>query len=169
VRHIGAQRFREAFAGHGTRMAKYFAGSVIATFVSTGTLVALFQLALVGSRAASLSGSAAGAVVNYYLNRSWTWERRGRADFRRELVPYWGTVVVTAVIAAVAVGAVNALVGHLTEDRPIQTAANVVTFLGVYGVSFFVKYRVFDQLFRLHAPEVQPAACAAASEAGPRT
>jgi putative flippase GtrA len=155
VKRFVSRRYHGVLDRHGVRMAKYFTGSVIATVVSVATFAALFGGAVLESKASSLAGSAAGAIVNYFLNRNWTWERRGRADFRRELVPYWGTVVVTAVVAAAAVGAVNAVVAHFTDDRRLRTVANVVTFLGVYGLSFLVKYRLFDRLFRHHAPAAE--------------
>src|SRR5205814_7055913 len=93
------------------------------------------------------TASATGAVANYFLNRRWTWQRRGRADFRKELVPYWATVVITALIAAAATGFVNAIVREHTDNRSVRTLVNTVTFLAVYAVSFVVKYVVFDRLF----------------------
>lgn len=136
---------------HGARMAKYLTGSIVAMLVSTVTFMGTFGPGVLGSKSASLAASATGAIANYFLNRRWTWGRRGRADFQRELVPYWTTVVVTAVVAAGVTGAVNAIVRDITSDRGIRTIANTCAFLATYGVSFLVKYRMFDRLFaRVH-------------------
>jgi putative flippase GtrA len=143
-------------AQHGLKMLKYLAGSVAATIVSTLTFVLTFGPALLGSRGASLAASATGAVVNYVLNRRWTWQQRGRADFRKELLPYWTTVVVTAVAAALITGLVNSIVRDHSDSRGLRTAVNALTFLGVYGLSFVVKYFIFDRLFA--SPKEQPAA-----------
>lgn len=128
-------------------MAKYLTGSVAATAVSAVTFMATFGPGVLGSKGASLTASAAGAVTNYFLNRRWTWGRRGRAHVRRELVPYWTTIAVTAVIAAGVTGVVNAVGRDLTADRGVRTIANTCAFLGTYGALFLVKYRIFDRLF----------------------
>jgi len=132
---------------HGRKMFRYLTGSVVATVVSTITFIATFGPALLGSRGASLAASATGAIANYFLNRQWTWQRQGRASVRHELVPYWATVVVTAVLAALCTGAVNALVRQHTDDRALRTAINTITYLAVYALSFVVKYLIFDRLF----------------------
>lgn len=153
-------RARRLRAEHGRKMAKYFAGSIAATLVSTGTFMGTFGPGLLGSKSASLAASATGAVTNYFLNRNWTWERRGRASFRRELLPYWATVVTTALVAALVTGGVNAIVRHYSSDRTLRTLINTCAFLAVYGGSFLVKYRLFDRLFAGNRE-------AAATETGP--
>src|SRR5205814_5450973 len=104
-----------------------------------------FGVGLLGSKGASLTASATGALANYFLNRNWTWGRRGRADVRRELIPYWRTVVLSAIVAAAVTGGVNALLRHLHADRPVRTLVNTIAFVGTYGVLFLVKYRLFDR------------------------
>jgi putative flippase GtrA len=141
------ERLVQLRAQHALKMLRYLTGSVVATVVSTVTFLVTFGPGLLGSRGASLSASATGAVANYFLNRRWTWQRRGRADVRRELLPYWATVVATALVAAVATGFVNAIVRDHTDNRSVRTLVNTLTFLGVYAVSFVVKYVVFDRLF----------------------
>jgi putative flippase GtrA len=149
-------RARRLAAEHKVKVVKYLTGSILATVVSAVTYVATFGPALLGSRSASLASSATGAVCNYFLNRRWTWQRTGRADLRRELVPYWATVIATALVAAVVTGWVNGLVRAHTDSRGVRTAVNTLTFLAIYGVSFVVKYVVFDRLFSRPEPVVGP-------------
>jgi putative flippase GtrA len=131
-------------------MAKYFVGSVIAFFVSTVTFGVGFGTGLLGSKGASLTASAAGAIVNYFLNRNWAWGKRGRADVRRELIPYWRTVIVTAIAAAVVTGAVNAVLRDMDTARAVRTVVNTIAFVATYGIAFLFKYRMFDRLFGGH-------------------
>ncbi|MFL6138337.1 MAG: hypothetical protein ACJ74O_11105 [Frankiaceae bacterium] len=156
---------RELVAGqHRIRMSRYFAGSVICTIISAVTFMVAFGFDLLGSRGASLLSSATGAVAGYYLNRSWAWGRRGRADVRRELVPYWTTIVLTAIAAALVTGAVNHVVVGITDHRGVRMLFDTAAFLGTYLVSFVVKYVVFNRLFA--GPGEAPADERAARDAG---
>jgi putative flippase GtrA len=147
---FNAKRLRSVRKRHGRRMAKYFIGSVIAFFVSTATFGVAFGTGLLGSKGASLTASATGAIVNYFLNRNWAWGVRGRADVRRELIPYWRTVIVTAIAAALVTGAVNAVMRDMGTDRSVRTVVNTIAFVATYGIAFLFKYRMFDRLFRGH-------------------
>jgi putative flippase GtrA len=152
---------RRLIDDHGGRMAKFVTGSAIATVVATGTFVAVFGSGLLGSKASSLVSSAVAAVVAYFLNRHWTWGRRDRADLRSEMLPYWGMVIGTAIVAALVTGAANNLVRTITPDRGIRTVTNAIAYLGTYGVFFLLKYRVFHALFHQEEEEQRSAGVAA--------
>jgi putative flippase GtrA len=142
------QSLRDVITGeHRIRMGRYLMGSVICTVISVVTFMVAFGFDLLGSRGASLLSSATGAIAGYYLNRTWAWGKRGKADWRRELVPYWGTIVVTAVAAALVTGLVNHLVASVTDHHGVRTLFDAAAFLGTYLVSFVVKYVVFNRLF----------------------
>ncbi len=129
------------------RKAKYLVGSILASVVSSLTFVAMFGPGLLGAKGSSLVASATGAVAAYFLRRRWAWGRRGRANFRAEVVPYWTTVAVTAIAAAVVIDFVNAIVRDATADRFVRTTVNTMAFIGTYAATFVFKYRVFDRLF----------------------
>lgn len=159
--NLSAERLRGVRRRHGRRMAKYFVGSVIAFVVSTVTFGVAFGTGLLGSKGASLTASATGAIVNYFLNRNWAWGKRGRADMRRELIPYWRTVILTAIAAALVTGAVNAILRDMDAARSVRTVLNTIAFVATYGIAFLFKYRMFDRLFGSHhRRHDQPAAAA---------
>ena len=154
VRRRITQAWHSAARG---KLIRYALGSVVSFGVSEVTLVALFAPHLLGARGASLVASVAGLIPGYFLNRNWAWGRRGRSDFWREVAPYWVSVVVSAVVAAVSIGAVNTAVADLS--RPVRTVLNAATYLAVYGVFFVAKFILFNRLFA--APPVTPVADAA--------
>ena len=90
---------RESLAA---RFSRYTAGSIVAFAVSEAALIVFFGAGLVGAAAASVLAFVAGAIPNYFLNRSWVWKRRGRINVHRELVPYVLVSVVTLAVAAIA-------------------------------------------------------------------
>ncbi len=125
---------------------RYVGGSVVAAGCSEVTLVVLYGLLHVAPGLASVLAWLAGAVPNFWLNRSWAWRRRGRPDLRREVLPYVVIVLVTLALATVLTGAVD----HWARDATGSTMRVVLvagTFLGVYVAVFVLRFLLLDRLF----------------------
>ena len=90
----------------------------------------------------------AGAVPNYWLNRSWTWQRRGRPSLTREVLPYVAIILVTLVLAAVVTRGVDAWLRDAGASGSTRTVVVAVAFLGVYVAMFALRYLLLDRLFR---------------------
>lgn len=120
---------------------KYAIGSVLAGLASEATLLATYGSRLLGPRPASIAGWAAGALLNYGLNRWWAWGRRGRASLRRELLPYWAITLATVAISAWATGAADRVARGLSGEPRLAFVGGA--FLAVYGVMFAVKFVLY--------------------------
>ncbi len=127
---------------------RYAAGSVVATVCSEVTFLVLYGPVHAGTTTASVLGWLAGALPNYWLNRTYAWRRQGRASLRSEVLPYIAIVLVTLVLATVATGAADRLLQHLEVAESVRWAAVGATFLGVYGVVFVLRFLLLDKLFR---------------------
>src|SRR4051794_21822034 len=138
---------RPAPAGMPGKALRYVGGSIVAAACSEATLVVLYGLLHVAPGPASCVAWLAGAVPNYWLNRSWTWRRRGRPDVRREVLPYVAIVLVTLGLATLATAAVD----RWSRDGDTGSTARVVlvagTFLTVYVGMFLLRFVLFDRLF----------------------
>jgi putative flippase GtrA len=138
------------------RWFRYSAGSVVSFGVSELTLVLLFEPHILGAKGAAGVASLAGVIPGYFLNRNWAWGRRGRSDLLREVLPYWVTIAVTTVLAALIIGGVND--AAISESRTIRTAINAGTYLVVYLFFFVAKFMLFQRwLFRPAAPDAPDA------------
>jgi len=138
-----------------TKIFRYAAGSVVATVCSEVTFLLLYGPASASPALASTLGWLAGAVPNYWLNRSWTWQRQGRPSLTRELLPYVAIVLGTVALAVAATSiADHALSGAEVSDG-LRVSLVGGTFLGVYGVVFVLRFFLLDQLFR-RAPTTPP-------------
>ncbi len=129
------------------RMARYGAGSVVATVCSQATFLVLYGPVGASTTVTSTFAWLAGAIPNYWMNRSWTWGRRGRPSLRRELLPYAAIVFGTLGLAIVATS-----VGATLLDRTsISHATHVLLVWGiyflVYVVMFAFRFLLFDRLF----------------------
>lgn len=131
----------------GTRMFRYAAGSVVATVCSEAMFLLVYGVFHGGSVGASVLGWFAGAVPNYFLNRSWTWGRKGRHDLRREILPYAAIVLVTVGLASLTTHAAGVLVPRLTSTHWLQVGVVGAVYLATYGVLFTARFMLLDRLF----------------------
>ena len=148
--------------GHLVRkLMRYAAGSMVATVCSYATFVFCYGLVHTGTAVASTIGWLAGAIPNYWLNRSWTWRRSGRPHLGRELLPYIAIVLVTVLLAVVATSVADSMLQRADVSDAWRTVLVSGTFLAVYGVVFLLRFFLLDKLFTHPAPppaSVEPVA-----------
>jgi putative flippase GtrA len=125
----------------------YSAGSVVAAASSEATLLVCYGLLGLSPAVSSVLAWFAGAVPNYWLNRTWTWGRRGRPSLRRELLPYVAIILVTLLLAALATRAVDQWLRDSASSSTTRLVFVGGTFLGVYVVMFVLRYVLLDRLF----------------------
>ncbi len=133
---------------------RYTGGSVVAAGCSELTLLLLYGLLDLSPGWSSSLAWVAGALPNYWLNRSWAWRLRGRPDLLREVLPYAMIVALTLALAIASTRAVDESLraaGTAAETRVFLVAA---TFLGVYVAVFFLRFLLLDRLFS-HDPTSQ--------------
>ena len=135
-------------SGRVRRLTTYTAGSAIAAGCSEVALVVCYGLLDMAPAVSSTIAWVAGAVPNYWLNRSWTWQRRGRPSFRREVLPYVAIILATLLLAAVVTKAVDGWLRGADVSGTARTVAVAAAFLGVYVIMFVVRYLLLDRLFR---------------------
>jgi putative flippase GtrA len=141
-----AQVVRRSLVG---RLTRYTAGSVVATVCSEVTFLLVYGVFHGGSVLASVLGWLAGAVPNYFLNRSWAWGRKGRHDLRREVLPYAAIVLVTVGVASVTTHVAGVLVPRLISTHWLQVGVVGIVFLATYGVLFAARFVLLDRVFGL--------------------
>lgn len=122
---------------------RYTIGSVAAMAASELTLLLVYGLHEGGTQLAASAGWAAGAVVNYFLNRNWAWGRRGRAHPLKELVPYWLTAVAGLLLSMAATSAAGDFAPRLSHDHTTDTLIIGAVYLVTYGFLFIAKFALF--------------------------
>jgi putative flippase GtrA len=122
---------------------RYTLGSIAAMAASELTLLLVYGLHVGGTQVAASAGWAAGAVVNYFLNRNWTWGKRGRAHPLKELLPYWLTAVAGLLLSMWATGAAGDLAPRLSHDHTVVTLIVGTAYLVTYGFLFIAKFILF--------------------------
>jgi putative flippase GtrA len=128
------------------RLARYTAGSVLATVCSEAAFVVAYGPAGAGPRVAGVVGFVAGAIPNYGLNRRWAWQRRGRAPLAREVLPYVAVVLATAALATAAGSLADGHLRGLALPRALQVALVGLAYLLPYGSVFLLKFLLLEWL-----------------------
>ncbi len=148
-------RLGELWHRWGGKVMRYATGSVVAAICSETVFVIMYGGLNTTTTWATIVGWLAGALPNYWLNRTWTWRLRGRPRFVDEVLPYVAIIVVTLVTAVVATDQVdNWLAGH-SLSHGVNVVLVAATFLGVYGVMFLLRFFLLDRLF--HRIDREPA------------
>ncbi len=123
---------------------RYTGASVIAGVISEVVFVITYWFGAV-PLVASLVAFVAGAVPNYLMNRYWAWQRRGRPNRGREVLPYAVIVIVTALIAILVTTAADRWVREHVTAHALQVTLVAIAFLATYGAMFILKFILFDR------------------------
>jgi putative flippase GtrA len=132
--------------------------SLLAGVTSETVLLVTYGPGLLGPQAAAAMAWAAGAVVNYRLNRGWAWGRRGRADLWRELLPYWAITLTSLAVSVWTTGLADRIAARLFETEGLRSAFVGGAFLTVYGLMFLVKFTLYHFIVFRDRPRTRTAA-----------
>jgi putative flippase GtrA len=147
---------RPVRAGLSHKVLRYGAGSVVATVCSQSTFLLVYGVLGASTTLASVLAWFAGAVPNYWMNRSWTWGQRGRPSFRRELLPYAGIILGTLVLAILATSGMARILDGTSVSHGVRTLVVSGTYFLVYAVMFVFRFVLFDRLFAQPAASPEP-------------
>ena len=150
------------------RLAKFTAGSAVATVISEVAFLLMYGLLHAGTRLAGVVAFVAGAIPNWALNRRWTWQRRGRPRLGREVMPYVAVVIATAVAATALSGLADDWVRALDTPRSVQVGLVGMAYLLPFGVVFLLKFVLFERVVFSGPPERSPAAAPPVGSGEPR-
>jgi len=126
------------------RATKSLVGSVVATMCSEVAFALSYGTNLLGTTGASALAFVAGAIPNYFLNRSWAWQRHGRVRVWREVVLY----VIVSLLSFAASALVTAWAAHAsrhyTSDHLTKTLLVSAAYLATYTVLFGAKFAAYE-------------------------
>lgn len=139
----------------GKKLIRFTLVSVVSTVTSFVAIALLYGLKVIpGILMATLVGNLIASLPAYNLNRRWTWGKRGRSHWRKEILPFW---IMTALgIGVSQLGALYARdlvkTHHLSHlvNTGLVAGANIVSF----AIFWVLKLIVFNRIFRVHEIEV---------------
>jgi putative flippase GtrA len=138
----------------GKKLIRYTTVSASSTVISFLALTAFYGLKIIPSVIwSTLAGNLVASVPAYQLNRRWTWGKRGKSGFRREVAPFWAMTFVG--IGVSLVGAVWAR--HEVRSHQWSHLANTAlvsfTNLASFAIFWVLKLIVFNRIFHVETIE----------------
>lgn len=134
----------------GRKLIRYTLVSGTSTIVSFAAIAVFYGLKIIPSVIwATLVGNLVASVPAYQLNRRWTWGKRGRSGFRKEVVPFW-----TLTFLGIAFSQLGAVVArHEVRTHHWSHLANtgLVVFANLVSFAIFwvLKLMVFNRIFKV--------------------
>jgi putative flippase GtrA len=152
------QRFRSLLAWshthQGKKMTRYVLGSVVTTAVSFTSIAILYGFRIIpGVIWATLAGNLIATLPAYHLNRTWTWGKRGRSHFRREIVPFWCMSFLSIAFSQIGAFWARSEVHHHSWSHLADTALVTGTNLLCFAIFFVLKLMVFNRIFHVNKLE----------------
>ena len=132
----------------GRKLIRFTLVSVATTGVSFLAISVLYGFKIFPSVIwATLVGNLIASIPAYQLNRRWTWGKRGRSHFAKEIVPFWSLTLLG--IGVSQVGALWARHVVHTHDWSHLTNTALVAFTNVFSFAIFwvLKILVFNRIF----------------------
>jgi putative flippase GtrA len=135
----------------GKKIIRFTMVSVVSTVTSFAAISLFYGLKIIpGVLWATLAGNLVASLPAYQLNRRWTWGKRGKSHFRKEIIPFWSMTMLG--IAVSQIGALWArhevYIHHWSHLA--NTALVSFTNLFSFALFWFLKMLVFNRIFQVH-------------------
>ncbi len=135
---------------HGAKGTRYLAVSAF-NVVAGQIMLAIFHGGLGFTMVeANLSSVAIGGLPAYLLSRYWVWEKTGKNHLWKEVVPFWGLMLLGLGIST----GLAAIADRLSDSTFALMAASILGF----GIVWVGKYFILDAILFRPDPEPEPEA-----------
>jgi putative flippase GtrA len=138
----------------GKKLIRFTMVSGSSTIVSFAAISFFYGLRIIPSVIwATLVGNLVASVPAYQLNRRWTWGKRGKSHFRKEIVPFWAlTFLGIGVSQLGALWARHEVRAH-HWSHVINTGLVAFANLASFAIFWVLKLIVFNRIFRVDVSE----------------
>lgn len=134
----------------GKKMIRFTLGSVVTTAVSNGSILILYGFRIIpGVVWATLAGNTIATLPAYYLNRTWTWGKRGRSHFRKEIVPFWTLSFLGIAFSQLGAFWARHEVHTHSWSHLMNTALVIGANFACFAVFWVLKLIVFNRIFHV--------------------
>lgn len=131
---------------HGRRFVKFGTVSVISTALTQAVLFITYTLVGINSAiTCNVIATAIATVPAYWLNRTWTWGKRGKSDWRREVAPFWIIAFIGLVLSTIAVDYAAHNADHFWHAAAARHLFVQFASLATYAVIWVARYMIFNR------------------------
>jgi putative flippase GtrA len=133
-------------SAHAKRLLKFAAVSVVSTVITQTVLFVTYDvISLASAMVCNVIATAVSTVPAYWLNRTWTWGKRGKSHPWREVAPFWIIAFIGLVLSTVAVGLAAHNADRISSSKLIERGFVQFANLFTYGLIWVGRYLVFNR------------------------
>src|SRR5215216_7345972 len=125
---------------------RYSLVSLVSVGVFQSVLLVAFGMLHWTAPLANMVACTVATVPSYYLNRTWTWGRRGRSHLWREVVPFWALAFLGLALSTWAADFGSTFARQAAASHAATTAIVMTASLLAFGVLWVGKFAVFNAL-----------------------
>lgn len=141
----------------GRKLIRFTCVSGISTLTSNLLIIVIYGvLHLWGVVVSTFIANLCATVPSYYLNRTWTWGKRGRSHLFREIIPFWSMSALGIVTSFFfSLWARELVRNHPTWPHWAHTLIVVAVNLFAFGIFWILKLLVFNRIFHVVPDELE--------------
>lgn len=133
-------------SGHLLRLVKFGAVSVVSTVVTQSILFLCYDVLTVGSAmVCNVIATSCATVPAYWLNRTWTWGKRGKSHPWKEVAPFWIIAFAGLVLSTVAVGIAAHNADQISHSHLARKVFVQLANFFTYGCIWVARYVIFNR------------------------
>jgi putative flippase GtrA len=141
---------------HFKRVLKFGTVSVISTVIAQTVLLLTFDVGHVASAmVCNVIATAVSTFPAYYLNRTWTWGKRGKSHLWREVAPFWILAFIGLVFSTLLVGLAAHNADRVSNSQEVKDLFVHGANFFAYGLIWVARYCIFNKY--LFGPETHSA------------
>lgn len=141
----------------GQKALKYMAVSVVTVAVSQVALFTLYAGFHWTAKSANVLACLIGGIPSYYLNRSWTWGKKGRSHLLKEVVPFWVLAFVGLAFSTWAADFAESWALDTVDSRLGQAVIINTAVIAAFGVLWIVKFVIFNKVLFVQDEDLRAA------------
>ena len=141
----------------GQKAVRYMLVSVITVAVSQVALFTLYAGLHWTARSSNVLAVIVGGVPSYYLNRRWTWGKKGPSHLLKEVLPFWGLAFIGLVFSTLTADFAESRAHEATSSRLAQAMIINGAVIAAFGVLWVVKFVIFNKVLFVQDDDVRAA------------
>ncbi len=131
---------------HFKRTLKFATVSVISTVISQTILFFTFDLfTLASAMICNVIATVIATFPAYWLNRTWTWGKRGKSSLWREILPFWAMAFIGLVLSTIAVGVAAHNADLISNKKVVKDLVVHFANFTTYGLIWIARYAIFNK------------------------
>ena len=130
----------------GQKAIRYSLVSAISVAVNQVALFFLYTGLHWTARSAAIAASALGGAPSYYLNRRWTWGRKGRSHLVKEVLPFWVIAFAGLAFSTWAASFGDSVARDVASSRFVRGAIVNFSALAAFGILWVAKFVFFNKV-----------------------